>query len=71
MFSFRMTSTLNSVAADFSITHPKLPNRIKDAPERQKGDYAPDHALLTKQPEKSFRPGLEKIRAWLSTIELK
>jgi hypothetical protein len=59
------------VSADFSITHPKLSNRIKETPERQKGDYAPDSALLSKQPEKSFAPALGKIRAWLSTLELR
>jgi hypothetical protein len=59
------------ISADFSITNPKLPNRIKDTPERQKGDYAPDRALLSKQPENSFAPALDKIRAWLSTLEVK
>ncbi|MGH8095638.1 MAG: hypothetical protein ACREIF_19590 [Chthoniobacterales bacterium] len=59
------------ISADFSITNPKLPNRIKDTPKRQKGDYAPDRALLSRQPEGSFMPALDKIRAWLSTLELK
>ncbi len=59
------------VSADFSIIHPKLPNRIQDTPEREKGDYAPDMALLSKQSEQSFTPALDKIRAWVSTLEAK
>ena len=59
------------VSADFSVTNPKLPNRIKDTPERQKGDYAPDRAFLSKRPEESFTPTLDKIRAWLCALELK
>lgn len=59
------------VSADLSITHPKLPNRIQDTPERKKGDYAPDRALLSKQSEGSFTPALDKIRTWVSTLEAK
>jgi hypothetical protein len=59
------------VSADFSIMHPKLPNRVQDTPERKKGDYAPDRALLSKQSEGSFTPALDKIRTWLATLELK
>lgn len=59
------------ISADFSITHPKLPNRIQDTPERAKGDYEPDRALLSKQSDGSFRPALDKIRTWLSTLEAK
>jgi hypothetical protein len=59
------------ISADFSIKHPKLPNRIQDTPERAKGDYAPDHALLSKQSDGSFTPALDKIRGWLSTLEAK
>jgi hypothetical protein len=59
------------LSADFSITHPKLPNRVQDTPEREKGDYAPDIALLSKQSEASFKPSLEKLRTWLATLETK
>ncbi len=59
------------VSADFSIIHPKLPNRIQDTPERAKGDYAPDSALLSKQSDASFTPALDKVRTWLSTLEAK
>jgi len=59
------------ISADFSIIHPKLPNRVQDTPERAKDDYAPDIALLSKQKEGSFTPALDKIRAWLSTLEAK
>lgn len=59
------------VSADFSIAHPKLPNRVQDTPEREKSDYAPDRALLSKQSEGSFTPQLAKIRTWLSTLEAK
>jgi hypothetical protein len=59
------------VSADFSITHPKLPNRIQDTPERGKGDYEPDRALLSKQSDGSFTPALDQIRTWLATLELK
>jgi hypothetical protein len=59
------------ISADFSITHSKLPNRIQDTPERKKGDYAPDSALLSKQSDGSFTPALDKIRTWLSTLQAK
>jgi len=53
------------VSADFSITHPKLPNRVQDTPDREKGDYAPDIALLSKQSDASFKPSLHY---WPSTL---
>jgi hypothetical protein len=59
------------VSADFSITHPKLPNRIQDIRDRDKHDDASDLALLSKQSERSFTPALDKIRAWISTVEFK
>jgi hypothetical protein len=59
------------VSGDFSIRHPKLPNRVQDTPERDKGDYAPDRALLSKQSEGSFTPALDNIRTWLTTLEAK
>ena len=59
------------VAGNFSISHPKLPNRVEDTPERKKGDYAPDRGLLSQQRDSSFTPALDKIRRWLATLELK
>jgi hypothetical protein len=59
------------VSADFSITNPKLVYNDRHRPEHEKGDYSADRALLSKQPEKSFTPALDKIRAWLSTLEVK
>jgi hypothetical protein len=59
------------ISADFSIRHPKLPNRIQDTPQRAKNDYAPDRALLSKQSDGSFAPALDKICTWLSTLEAK
>jgi hypothetical protein len=59
------------VSADFSITHPKLAYEDRHTPEHKKGDYAADRSLLSKQPEKSFTPALDKIRTWLYTLELK
>jgi hypothetical protein len=58
------------VSADFSITHPKLPNRIEDTPRRTKGDYGPDRALLSKQADSSFAPALDKIRTWLTSLQI-
>ena len=58
------------IAADFSITHSKLPNRIDDTPDRQNGDYAPDRALLSKQTDSSFTPALDKIRTWLTSLHV-
>ena len=58
------------ISADFSITHPKLPNRIQDTPHRAKGDYAPDRDLLSKQSDSSFAPALDKIRTWISSLEI-
>jgi hypothetical protein len=59
------------LSADFSITHPKLPNRVQDTPKRQQGDYAPDRALLSHQSDRSFAPALDGIRKWLKTLEAK
>ena len=59
------------ISADFSITHPKLPNRVRDTPDRKKGDYGPDVALLSKQDDGSFNPPLKALRTWLATLEVK
>jgi hypothetical protein len=59
------------LSADFSITHPKLPNRVQDTPKRQQGDYAPDRTLLSQQSDLSFAPALDGIRKWLKTLEAK
>lgn len=57
------------ISSDFSITHPKLPNRIRDTLERATGDAALDHALLSKQTDASFTPDLSKLRKWLSVLK--
>ncbi len=59
------------VSADFSITHPKLPDRIGAIPGRKKGDFEPDIALLSGQTDDSFTPSLDGLRTWLATLELK
>jgi len=58
------------ISADFSITHPKLPNSSLDTPERPTGDNALDHALLSKQTEASFTPDLSKLRKWIFALKL-
>jgi len=59
------------ISADFSITHPKLPNTVRETLKGAKGDAALDNALLSKQTEASFTPDLSKLRKWISALEFK
>jgi hypothetical protein len=61
------------VSADFRITHPSIPNALREVPKtRQEADDLTERIVstLSKQADDSFTPSLRKIREWVSTLKI-
>ena len=60
------------LAGQFRMTHRGLPNLIDQTDNsRHKGDYDPDIAFLSRQPDDSFYPSLVQLRQMLESIQFK